>query len=103
MDHEHSLPERDDAPPTLAGPTHITVDGIEGSVARVELPDGTTADWDLASLPRGVREGDVVRLHAQDGDLEIDIDHQETARRRAAAQAQLDALNSSAPTGEIDL
>ncbi|MDL2343455.1 DUF3006 domain-containing protein [Deinococcus sp. MIMF12] len=103
MDPEHARPEHDDAPPTLAGPTWITVDGVEGSVARVELPDGTTADWDLASLPGGIQEGDVVRLHVEHGDLEIEIDHAETARRRTAAQSQLDALNSAAPTGEIDL
>lgn len=103
MDHEHRLPEREDAPPTLAGPTQIVVDGIEGSVARVELPDGTTADWDLASLPRGVREGDVVRLHVEDGDLEMEVDHQETARRRGEAQTQLDTLNQAKPTGELDL
>ncbi|WP_227978747.1 DUF3006 domain-containing protein [Deinococcus terrestris] len=103
MDREHPTPPREDAPPTLAGPMHLVVDGIEGTVARVELPDGTTADWDLASLPRGVREGDVVRLHVEHGDLEIEIDHAETARRRGEAQAQLDALNQATPGGEIDL
>lgn len=103
MDRELPTPPREDAPPTLAGPSHLVVDGIEGSVARVELPDGTTADWDLASLPRGVREGDVVRLHVEDGDLEMEVDHQETARRRGEAQAQLDALNQVKPTGELDL
>ncbi|MDL2342530.1 MULTISPECIES: DUF3006 domain-containing protein [Deinococcus] len=103
MNRDHSSHDRDDTPPTLAGPTQITVDGIEGNVARIELPDGTTADWDLASLPRGVREGDVVRLHVEHGDLEIEIDHAATTRRRTAAQSQLDAMNRAAPTGEIDL
>lgn len=72
-------------------------------LVQVEVLDGTTADWDLASLPRGVREGDVVRLHVEDGDLEIEIDHEETNRRRGEAQAQLDALNRPMPGGEIDL
>jgi len=103
MDREHASPEREDAPPTLVGPVQIIVDGIEGNVARVELPDGTIADWDLASLPHGIREGDVVRLHVEHGDLEMEIDHGGTARRRADAQAQLDAMNSAGPTGEIDL
>ena len=43
------------------GVSHVTVDGIEGKLARVELPDGTTEDWRLSSLPKGVKEGDVVR------------------------------------------
>ena len=85
-------------------PSHVTIDGIEGRLARVELPDGTTEDWSLASLPAGVREGDVVRLHVEGGDLEMEINHAETRRRRQGAQAQLDALNRPAPTGEeIDL
>lgn len=35
---------------------HVTIDGIEGKHARVELPDGTTADWLLSILPEGVKE-----------------------------------------------
>ena len=81
----------------------VTVDGIEGKVARVELPDGTTADWDLASLPKGVKEGDVVMLHLEGGDLEMEIDHGETKRRREQAKAQMDALNQEPPAGEITL
>ncbi|KQR00064.1 DUF3006 domain-containing protein [Deinococcus sp. Leaf326] len=85
-------------------PSLVTVDGIEGRLARVELPDGTTEDWSLASLPTGVREGDVVRLHVEGGDLEMEIDHAETAQRRQGAQAQLNALNRPASVGEeIDL
>ena len=47
----------------------ITVDGIEGQVARVELPDGTTEDWRLSILPKGVREGAVIRIDVQDADV----------------------------------
>ncbi|GAA5513671.1 hypothetical protein Dcar01_02415 [Deinococcus carri] len=87
--------------PDLAGT--LTVDAIEGRYARVEREDGSTEDWSLASLPCGVQEGDVIRLTVIDGDLDIEIDHAETQRRRASAQAQLDALNQAAPSGELDL
>ena len=40
------------------GVSHVTVDGIEGKMARVELPDGTTEDWHLASLPKRVKDGE---------------------------------------------
>ncbi|GAA3836737.1 DUF3006 domain-containing protein [Deinococcus aetherius] len=86
---------------TLTG--RVIVDGIEGNLARVELEDGQTEDWPLASLPGNVREGDVLRLHLEGGDLTVEIDHGATRERREAAQAQLDALNGVAPVGEIDL
>lgn len=79
------------------------VDGIEGHLARVELEDGELVDLPLSSLPDGVREGDVLRMHEEGGDFTLEIDHTETARRRAGAQAQLDALNGKALDGEINL
>ncbi|MFC4427200.1 DUF3006 domain-containing protein [Deinococcus navajonensis] len=87
--------------PVLSG--HITIDGLEGRYARVELPDGTLEDWALASLPTGVKEGDVLSVHVEGGDLDIEIDHVETRRRRTRAQAELTALNGDAPDGEITL
>lgn len=83
--------------------THWVVDALEGRLARVELDDGQVVDLPLASLPGGVREGDVLRMEEEDGDFTLEIDHAETARRRTVAQAQLDALNRTAPGGEIDL
>jgi len=79
------------------------VDGIEGRQARVELEDGHTEDISLASLPRGVQEGDVLRVHLEGGDFTLEIDHALTRQRRAGAQAQLGALNRPAPAGELDL
>ncbi|MPY68240.1 DUF3006 domain-containing protein [Deinococcus sp. SDU3-2] len=79
------------------------VDALEGRLARVELEDGQFVDLPLASLPRGVREGDVLRMEEQDGDFTLEIDHEETARRRGEAQAQLDALNRPTSGREIDL
>ncbi|CAM3197268.1 DUF3006 domain-containing protein [Deinococcus saxicola] len=85
------------------GISHITIDGIEEKVARVELPDGTTEDWRLSSLPKGVKEGDVVRIDVQGGDVDLEIDQQETDRRHALGQRQLDSLNAKAPDGDLDL
>ncbi|WP_241899790.1 hypothetical protein [Deinococcus sp. UR1] len=46
----------DDAPDDLMShPSFVMVDGLEGRLARVELPDGTTEDWPLASLPLASR------------------------------------------------
>lgn len=85
------------------GISHVTVDGIEGKMVRVELPDGTTEDWHLASLPKGIREGDVVRLDVQGGDVDLEVDHEETDRRHALGQQQLDQLNAQAPKGDLNL
>ena len=79
------------------------VDGLEGRLARIELEDGETVDLPLASLPKGVREGDVLLMFEDGDDFTLEIDHEETARRRAGGQAQIDALNRAAPDGEIDL
>ena len=77
----------------------LIVDGLEGDLARVELPGGGTQDVLLSQLPHGLKEGDAL-LVTEAG---VVIDHAETQRRREGAQAQLDALNAHAPSGEIDL
>lgn len=82
---------------------HVTVDGIEGKYARVELPDGQTEDWLLSTLPEGVKEGDVIALSGEDGDVEVEIDHKETRQRKAKAEEKLETLNVDAPSGEINL
>ncbi|MFK7603797.1 DUF3006 domain-containing protein [Deinococcus sp. SM5_A1] len=84
------------------GISHVTIDGIEGKLARVELPDGTTQDWRLSSLPKGIKEGDVIRIDVQGGDMDIEIDHEETDRRLALGQRQLNRLNAQAPEGDLD-
>jgi Protein of unknown function (DUF3006) len=76
-----------------------TVDGLEGPLARIELPAGGTQDVLLSLLPAGVKEGDVLRVDAS-GTV---IDRIETQRRRDVAQAQLDALNAALPSGDLDL
>lgn len=92
----HDQPE-----PALSGT--LTVDAIEGGRARVELEDGHFEDWPLASLPHGVREGQVVRLHVEGGDLDMEIDHEATKARHQQAQKLLDDLNRPVQGGELDL
>lgn len=88
----------DDLPPAF-----VTVDGLEGTQAHVELPDGTTEVWPMASLPKGIQEGDVVRLTVTGGDLDMEIDHARTRAQRAASRATLDALNAGAPSVDVNL
>lgn len=88
----------DDLPPAC-----MTVDGLEGTQARVELPDGSTEVWSLASLPKGVQEGEIVRLTVTGGDLDMEIDHARTRAQSAASSDALDALNAGAPSGDVDL
>ena len=97
------MPTEDAPDDLMPHPSFVTVDGLEGRLARVELPDGTTEDWPLASLPPGVKEGDVIRLTVNGGDLEAEIDHAQTRDRLTAAQAGPDALNAGAPTGDVEL
>lgn len=53
----------DSAQPPLSGT--LIVHALAGGWAWAELEDGGFLDWPLASLPRAVREGDVVRLHVK--------------------------------------
>ena len=91
------------APNEEQAPTRVVIDALEGDKARVELPDGTTADWDRASLPSGAREGDVIRIQGVGKDQTFTIDVQETQARLKTAQSDLDTLNADSPTGELKL
>lgn len=88
----------DDLPPAF-----VTVDGLDGRVARVHLPDGAVAVWSLASLPRSVREGDVVRLTVTAGDLDVEIDPARTREGQADARGARGARNATGPTGGVGL
>lgn len=93
----------DSSPEAPLRTQHVTVDGIEGKYARIELPDGTTEDCLLSALPKGVKEGDVIAISGEGGDFELEVDHKETHQRRAKAEEKLSAVNKDAPTGEINL
>ncbi|RJF74495.1 DUF3006 domain-containing protein [Deinococcus cavernae] len=81
----------------------VIIDALEGDKARVELPDGQTADWDRARLPDEAKEGDVITVTDLGAQVTYVIDHEATHQRRTQAQASLEALNHEAPKGEIEL
>ena len=89
---------RDSHNPETSGAS-ITIDGLEGDYARVELPDGTTEDRKVDRLPAGVKEGDVLR----ETDAGLEIDHKGTRSRKKKAQTKLDEVNEEEPAGEIRL
>jgi len=66
----------------------LIIDRIEADLAVCESKGGTFTQIPLSALPRGVREGDCLRL---DGENYV-IDTEETARRRAALKSLFDRL-----------
>ncbi|RJF75570.1 DUF3006 domain-containing protein [Deinococcus cavernae] len=83
--------------------SQVIVDAIEGEKARVEIEPGLTVDWDRASLPAGVKAGDVIRIEGQGEDQHLELDRAATRQRREQAQDSLEALNQNAPKGDLDL
>lgn len=82
------------------------MDGIEptphGPVARLERPDGQTVDRPLNDLPPGLREGDLLAVDDGPDGLTLRLLAGESAARRAASQATLDALNEQGRHGRPD-
>lgn len=91
------MPDHDAPLPDL-----LTVDALEGQLARVELPDGTTVDLSRASLPKDVQEGDVLRLTVKNGSPKLEADTAATHQRQQQAQSELDTLNQSVK-GDVNL
>ena len=60
---------------------YLCIDRFEGDYAVCEQSGGELTDILSALLPPGAKEGDILALHS-DGRLELDPE--ETARRRAA-------------------
>jgi hypothetical protein len=83
------------------------VDRIESQRALLEDDDGTTLIVNVRSLPRGTKEGTVLRVPLDDaGNPEWNtaaIDDAETARRRAEARDRLERLKKRDPGGDITL
>jgi Protein of unknown function (DUF3006) len=80
----------------MTSPTLI-VDAIEGDLARVELADGRYIDFPRAWLPEGVREGDHLRVTANEGQVTFTIDREKTEAAREAAKKALDAITDEPP------
>ncbi|MCI8622721.1 MAG: DUF3006 domain-containing protein [Provencibacterium sp.] len=64
------------------------IDRFEGEYAVCEGPDGRMRNFARVELPRGAKEGDVLRYDGTDWI----IDRPETARRRAKARALFESL-----------
>ena len=66
----------------------FTVDRIEGEIAVLECGNGSFVEMELASLPKNIREGDIIRFDANSCFLSED----ETARRRQKMRKLMDKL-----------
>lgn len=83
------------------------IDRIEGRIAVIVGDDGRSFDVPRARLPKGCREGAVLRLDAE-GDRAPDwslavIDEAERARRDAQAREMQRRLGESDPGGDVVL
>ncbi|HEX9728787.1 MAG TPA: DUF3006 domain-containing protein [Gemmatimonadales bacterium] len=73
----------------------LAVDRLEGTTAVLVDDAGKTTAVPLARLPRGLAEGDVLRVTIENDTPDwafARIDREETDRRRAAGEALLDEL-----------
>ncbi|WP_456832703.1 hypothetical protein [Deinococcus sp. UYEF24] len=58
----------------MANVLKLVVLEVEGREAKVRLLTGTEEWMPLASLPRGVQVGDLVRVTEHDGDVQLEIE-----------------------------
>jgi hypothetical protein len=58
----------------MANVSKLVVLELIGREARVKLLTGTEEWMPLASLPRGVQDGDLVRVTEHDGDVQLEIE-----------------------------
>jgi len=83
------------------------LDRIEGTVAVVVGDDGRTFDVPRRTLPKGCREGTVLRIDAVAGEApdwaEATVDDAERARRLERARETVRRLSETDPGGDVDL
>jgi hypothetical protein len=82
------------------------VDRMEGSVAVVVTDDGRSFDVPQRLLPKGSREGSVLRVTLRHGTPDWPhaiVDEEEQARRLRDARKTLDRMKKSDPGGDIEL
>src|SRR5438552_1580741 len=83
------------------------VDRLEGRVVVLIDDDGTTIERDRGALPKGTREGSVIRVSlGADGDpdwISAALDEKERQRRLKKAKDQLRKLSDRDPGGDITL
>lgn len=66
----------------------FNVDRIEGEIAVLECENGSFVNMELASLPKNIREGDIIRFDSNSCFLSAE----ETDRRRRKMQKLMDKL-----------
>ena len=83
------------------------VDRIEGTVAVVVGDDGGTFDVPRRALPKGSREGTVLRIDAAAGEApdwaEAAVDEAERGRRLEQARETVRRLSETDPGGDVEL
>ena len=83
---------------------YYVIDRMEGKIAVVVADDGRTFDVARSELPKGSREGTVLR--AGDGEpdwSQAQIDEAEGRRRLQQARDTLRELEKTDPGGDIEL
>lgn len=86
--------------------TYYVVDRIEGKTAVVVGDDGQSFDVPRRDLPKGVREGTVLRIEAKGDSIDwsrAEIDEAERHRRLKVARERLDRLSETDAGGDIEL
>ena len=66
----------------------FTVDRIEGEIAVLECENGSFVNMELASLPKNIREGDIIRFDSNSCFLSTE----ENDHRRRKMQKLMDKL-----------
>ena len=82
------------------------VDRLEGKTAVIVADEGATYDVARSDLPKGCREGTVLRLERMGEPINwagAEIDEAERLRRLERGRATLDRLSRSDPGGDVDL
>ena len=83
------------------------VDRIEGTTAVIVADDGPTFDVPRRALPKGSREGTVLRIDGERTDspdwAEAVIDETERVRRLERARDTIRHLGETDPGGDVEL
>ena len=86
--------------------SYWVVDRVEGRTAVVVGDDGRGFEVPIGDLPRGTREGTVLRIEAEKGTIDwsrAQVDNAERDRRLKAAREQLDRMRATDPGGDVEL
>jgi len=86
--------------------SYYVVDRIEAKIAVVIGDDGRSFDAPVGDLPRGAKEGTVLRIEAGKGAIDwsrAQVDNAERDRRLKASREQLDRLRATDPEGDVEL